>query len=86
MCLSIPGRITEIHNDGALIMGKADFGGVLKEICLDYVPEAKVGQFVLSRCGFADKDVLDEEEAQEALSLLRELATFEDELNPDEVR
>ncbi len=85
MCLSIPGRITEIHNDGALIMGKADFGGVLKEICLDYVPEAKVGQFVLIHVGFAIS-VLDEEEAQETLSLLRELATFEDELNPDEVR
>ncbi len=85
MCLSIPGRITEIHNDGALIMGKADFGGVLKEICLDYVPEAKVGQFVLIHVGFAIS-VLDEEEAQETLTLLRELATFEDELNPDEVR
>ena len=85
MCLSIPGRITEIHNDGALIMGKADFGGVLKEICLDYVPEAKVGQFVLIHVGFAIS-VLDEEEAQGTLSLLRELATFEDELNPDEVR
>jgi len=85
MCLSIPGKITEIYNNGALIMGKADFGGVLKEICLDYVPEAKVGQYVLIHVGFAIS-ILDEEEAQETLTLLRELATFEDELNPDEVR
>ena len=84
MCLSIPGRITEIHNDGALIMGKADFGGVLKEVCLDYVPEVKAGQYVLIHVGFAIS-VLDEEEAQETLGILREMASLDEELNPNEV-
>ena len=82
MCLSIPGRITEIKLDGALPMGSVDFGGVIKEVCLDYVPEAKVGQYVLVHVGFAIS-VMDEEEAQESLKLFREMAEFEDELKSD---
>ena len=46
MCLSIPGKITKIYKDGSLVMGKVDFGGVIKEVCLDYVPEAQTGQDV----------------------------------------
>jgi len=80
MCLSIPGRITEIKLDGSLSMGNVDFGGVIKEVCLDYVPEAKVGQYVLVHVGFAIS-VMDEEEAEESLKLFREMAEFEDELN-----
>ena len=82
MCLSIPGRITEIKLDGSLPMGSVDFGGVIKEVCLDYVPEAKVGQYVLVHVGFAIS-VMDEEEAQESLKLFREMAEFEDELKTD---
>ena len=82
MCLSIPGRIAEIKHEGSLLMGKIDFGGVSKEVCLDYVPEAKVGQYVLVHVGFAIS-VMDEEEAQESLKLFRELAEFEDELKSD---
>jgi hydrogenase expression/formation protein HypC len=85
MCLSIPGKISEIYNDGSLLMGKIDFGGVLKEVCLDYVPEAKVGQYVLIHVGFAIS-LLDEDEALETIGLLREISSFEDELNPDEIR
>ncbi|MHB8776409.1 MAG: HypC/HybG/HupF family hydrogenase formation chaperone [Anaerolineales bacterium] len=85
MCLSIPGKITEIYEDGSLKMGKVDFGGVLKEVCLDYVPEAKTGQYVLIHVGFAIS-VLDEDEAMERLSTIREIAEFEDELDSDEVR
>ena len=59
-------------------MGMVDFGGVLKEVCLDYVPEAKVGQYVLIHVGFAIS-VLDEEEAQERLNLIREIESFEEE-------
>ena len=43
MCLSIPGKIKEVYEDGSLTMGRVDFGGVLKEVCLAYVPEAQVG-------------------------------------------
>ena len=85
MCLSIPGRITEIYKDGSLVMGKVDFGGVIKEVCLDYVPEAQTGQYVLIHVGFAIS-VLDEDEAMERLNTIREIAEFEDELNSDEVR
>lgn len=85
MCLSIPGKITEIYEDGSLKMGKVDFGGVIKEVCLDYVPEAQTGQYVLIHVGFAIS-VLDEDEAMERLSAIREIAEFEDELNSDEVR
>ena len=84
MCLSIPGKITEIYNDGSLIMGKVDFGGVLKEVCLDYVPEAQTGQYVLIHVGFAIS-LLNEEEAQETLGVLREMASLDEELNPDEI-
>ena len=66
-------------------MGKVDFGGVLNEVCLDYVPEVKAGQYVLIHVGFAIS-VLDEEEAQETLGLLREMASLDEELNPNEVR
>ena len=46
MCLSIPGKIQKIYEEGSLTMGKVDFGGIVKEVCLDYVPEAKVGEFL----------------------------------------
>jgi hydrogenase expression/formation protein HypC len=82
MCLSIPGRITEITQDGSLLMGKVDFGGITREVCLDYVPEAQVGQYVLIHVGFAIS-LLDEEEAMERLNLFRELADFDEELKSD---
>ncbi|NJC96537.1 MAG: HypC/HybG/HupF family hydrogenase formation chaperone [Anaerolineae bacterium] len=82
MCLSIPGKITEISQDGSLLMGMVDFGGVTREVCLDYVPEAQVGQYVLIHVGFAIS-LLDEEEAMERLNTIRELADFEEELKSD---
>ena len=85
MCLSIPGKITEIYEEGSLKMGKVDFGGVLKEVCLDYVPEAQTGQYVLIHVGFAIS-VLDEDEALETLGILREMASLDDELNANEIR
>jgi hydrogenase expression/formation protein HypC len=85
MCLSIPAKITEVYTEGTLIMGKVDFGGVLKEVCLEYVPEAKAGQYVLVHVGFAIS-VLDEDEALETIGMLREMASLDEELNPDEVR
>jgi len=73
MCLAVPARITEIRDDGPLRMGNADFGGVSREICLDWVPQARVGDHVLIHVGFA-LSVIDEAEAQETLRLLAELA------------
>ena len=80
MCLSIPARITEIKQNASPLMGNVDFGGVAREVCLDYVPEAKVGEYVLVHVGFAIS-LLDEEEALARLEMLREMADLADELD-----
>ena len=79
MCLSIPAKITEIKQGSSPLMGIVDFGGVSREICLDYVPEAQIGQYALIHVGFAIS-LLDEEEALATLGMLREMAKLEDEL------
>ncbi|MFZ5820229.1 MAG: HypC/HybG/HupF family hydrogenase formation chaperone, partial [Chloroflexota bacterium] len=53
MCLGVPGKIVEIDNSGALKMAKVDFGGIFREACLEYVPEAKVGDYCVIHVGFA---------------------------------
>jgi hydrogenase expression/formation protein HypC len=82
MCLGIPGKITSIYEADGLRMGKIDFGGVQREACLDYVPEAEVGEYVVVHVGFAISR-LSEEEAQETLDLIREIMDIEDELGPE---
>lgn len=73
MCLAIPGRISSITGDEPLQrMGKIDFGGVLKEASLAYLPDAKVGDYVIVHVGFA-LSKLDEEEATKVLSYLKEM-------------
>ncbi len=67
MCLGIPGRIVEVGPEGLMRMGKVDFGGVIREVCLAYVPEAQLGDYVIVHAGFATSQ-LDEAEAQETLS------------------
>lgn len=79
MCLGIPGRILDTYDQSGLRMGKVDFGGVLKEVCLAYVPDAQVGQYVIVHVGFA-LNVVDEAEARETLDLLREIGAAEEEL------
>lgn len=83
MCLGVPGKITEIR-DGLMIMGDVDFDGASLEVCLAYVPEAKVGDFVLVHAGFALTQ-LDEQEALQSLETLKQLAPepFELETDPD---
>ena len=73
MCLGIPGKIVERFEQNELPMGKVEFGGIVKEICLAYTPEAQVGDYVLVHVGFAISRI-DEAEAQETLELLNELA------------
>jgi hydrogenase expression/formation protein HypC len=82
MCLSIPAKITEIKQAGFPLMGIVDFGGVSREICLDYVPEAQVGQYALIHVGFAIS-LLDEEEALATIDMLREMSELEDEIESD---
>ena len=80
MCLGVPGKITEIYMANTLRMGKIDFGGVVREACLEYVPEAEIGEYVVIHVGFAISR-LSEEEAQETLKLLREISAFDEELS-----
>lgn len=77
MCLAVPGRIVETYTSDGLRMAKIDFGGVVREACLDYVPEAKAGDYVIVHVGFAIS-LLDEKEAQERLDLFRALAEAEE--------
>jgi len=79
MCLSIPGKITEIYETDCLKMAKMDFGGIRKEACLAYTPEARVGDYALVHVGFAIS-LMDAEEAQETLKLIKEVTDFENEI------
>jgi hydrogenase expression/formation protein HypC len=73
MCLAVPGKITSITGEDPLTrMGKVDFGGILKEVSLAYVPEVKVGDYVIVHVGFALSRV-DEDEAQKVFGYLREM-------------
>lgn len=76
MCLGVPGKIVEIYEKDGLQMGKIDFGGVTREACLAYVPEAQIGDYTLIHVGFA-LNVISEAEAQETLALLREMEAME---------
>ncbi len=79
MCLGIPGKIIDIYEANGLQMGKVDFGGVTKEVCLAYVPEAKVGDYTVIHVGFA-LNIIDEGEALETLQLLRDIGAMDEEL------
>jgi hydrogenase expression/formation protein HypC len=78
MCLGVPGKILSLEpNPVGMTMGKVSFGGVAKEICLAYVPEAQVGDYVIVHAGFA-LNTLDEAEAMEVFALLKEMGELED--------
>ena len=76
MCLGIPGKVLEIHNvDGGVPMGKVEFGGITRDICLAYLPEVVVGDYVLVHVGFAISQI-DEAEAQEIFSYIEQIGEF----------
>lgn len=79
MCLGIPGKVIEIYEAAGVRMGKVDFDGIVKEVCLAYLPELQVGDYTIVHVGFAITQ-LDEESALESLKLFRELGAFEEEL------
>jgi hydrogenase expression/formation protein HypC len=79
MCLGVPGKIVDIHEKDGLKMAKVDFGGVFREACLEYVPEAQVGEYCIIHVGFAIS-LLSEQEAQETLALLNEIDAIGEEL------
>ena len=75
MCLGIPGEVMSV-TDETLRMGRISFGGVFKEICLAYVPEAEVGDYVIVHAGFAISRV-NETEAKRVLAYLDEIDELE---------
>ncbi len=72
MCLAVPGKIIEIYEAGGLKMAKLDYGGVVREACLAYVPEAQLGEYAIVHVGFA-LSILDVEEALKTLEAFAEL-------------
>ena len=79
MCLGIPGKVCEIYETHGTLMGRVDFGGIIKEVCLAYLPDIKLGDYTIIHAGFAITQ-LDEESAQETLAMLREIGTLDEEL------
>ena len=72
MCLGIPGKVVEIRVQDGLPMGKVEFGGILKDACLSFTPEAEAGDYVLVHAGFAISRI-DESEAAEIFSCLEQI-------------
>ncbi|MFC0597849.1 HypC/HybG/HupF family hydrogenase formation chaperone [Streptomyces palmae] len=78
MCLAVPGKVVSTEERDGARMAQVDFGGVLKTVCLDYVPEAREGEYVIVHVGFALQR-LDEESARASLDLFARLGLMEEE-------
>ena len=78
MCLAVPGKILKIYQNNSTKMGVVDFSGVELDVCLEAVPEAVVGNYVIVHAGFAISTLTDEE-AQETLDLFSQIDAFLDE-------
>lgn len=81
MCLAIPGKVVEAFDQGGMRMAKVQFGGIVREACLEYVPDTKVGEYVLVHVGFAISKV-DEEEARRTYQLLEEMDQLTELMSP----
>lgn len=81
MCLGIPGQVIDRYEVDGLLMGKVDFGGVIKEVCLAYVPDIQIGEYTIVHVGFAITQ-LDEQSAQSTLALFNEIDALSQELDP----
>ena len=79
MCLGIPGKILAIRDERGTRMATADFGGVTKDVCLAYVPEAEVGEYTIVHAGFAITR-LDEAAALETLAMMGDLGLIDEAL------
>ncbi len=79
MCLAIPGKILEIQEQGAMRVARVQFGGIVRQVSLDFVPEAGLGDYVMVHVGFAISRV-DAAEAERTYKLLQEMGMLETEL------
>ena len=82
MCLGIPGRVSQIFDHDGTLMGRVDFDGIVKDVCLAYVPEIQIGEYTIVHVGFAITR-LDEASALETLDLMRNMGVLETELDPE---
>jgi hydrogenase expression/formation protein HypC len=78
MCLAVPGRVLEIQDRDGTRMASVDFGGVVKEVCLEYLPDLQVGEYAIVHVGFALQR-LDEESALRTLELFADLGLLQEE-------
>ncbi|MEU6890241.1 HypC/HybG/HupF family hydrogenase formation chaperone [Streptomyces sp. NPDC046557] len=78
MCLAVPGRVLEIAEENGTRMATVDFGGVVKEVCLEYLPDLQVGEYAIVHVGFALQR-LDEESARQTLELFAQLGMLQEE-------
>jgi hydrogenase expression/formation protein HypC len=69
MCLGIPGKVTSTFREHDVLMGKVDFGGVFKRVCLEHVPLVQIGDYVIVHVGFALSRI-DEAEAKQVFEFL----------------
>ena len=72
MCLGIPAKVIELYETNGMKMAKVDFGGAIKEACMEYLPEVKVGDYTIIHVGFG-LSILDEKEARDTLDLLKQI-------------
>jgi hydrogenase expression/formation protein HypC len=78
MCLGIPGKVIELYKINGMSMAKIDFSGVIKEACMEYLPEIKIGDYTLIHVGFG-LSIIDETEALETMQLLNQIAAMGEE-------
>jgi hydrogenase expression/formation protein HypC len=78
MCLAVPGKIVSIEDRDGTLMSVVDFGGIKKDVCLEYIPDAEVGQYVVVHVGFALQR-LDEESAKRTLAEFEHLGVLKEE-------
>ncbi len=84
MCLAVPGKVLSIdESNPELRMAKVDFSGIIKEVSVQWLPETRIGDYILAHVGMA-LNIIDEEEAQETLKLLRELGEMQENTEPDD--
>ena len=83
MCLAIPGQVCEIFENHGALMGKVNFGGITKTVCLEYVPDIAIGEYTIVHVGFA-LNRIDEESARQTLKMFEDLGMLSEELGPEE--
>ena len=78
MCLAIPGKVIELYESNGMKMARIDFGGVVKEACMEYLPDVKLGDYTIIHVGFG-LSILDEKEAFETMDLLKQIEAMGEE-------